>query len=112
MFDWEKYSKEHLKKNNRAVLLSFLLWVVYTVGIALALAHVNSTLFLVIGLCAYLMSCFGWKNMTFWWQLKEDYLLEFKLLRECTEGFIREKKLEKEFEEYSGKRFDDYGINL
>ena len=102
MFDWKKYDKENAKKNNLTLLLFFVLWVIFTAGIGVALAHVEGTLFIVIGAVAYLMSAYAWRQMGFWWQLKETYKTACKLWKECIDEFVKEKGLEKEFEEFCG----------
>lgn len=102
MFDWEKYNKEMLKRNHKYILLFFLVWVIYTAGFGLALAHVQGTAYLIAGAVAYIISCFGFKNMGSYWNLKERLSYHCKLLKECIEGFVKKKGLEKEFKEFSG----------
>lgn len=102
MFDWDKYTKEMLKRNHKYILLFFLAWVVFTAGIGIALAHVEGWVFLAIGGAAYLISCFGFREMGSYWNQKESYFYKCKLLKECIEEFVKKKGLEKEFNEFSG----------
>ena len=102
MFDWNKYHDEMLKRNHKYILIFFLLWVVFTAGFGVALAHVQGVAWLVAGGAAYLLACFGFRDMGRYWNQKESYFYNTKLLKECIEEFVKKQGLEKEFNEFAG----------
>jgi len=102
MFDWSKNDVEMRKRNNKKVLLFFFMWVIYTSLFGVALAQLSSMLYISIGFAAYAMSCVGFKLMGNYFKAKELFFNQYKLLKECVEQFVKDKHLEKEFNEFSG----------
>ena len=105
MFDWNKYLSEWKKRNLKGLLTVFLVWAVFTVAMGFAIGNIPSFGLILVGFGAYVLAAAGYWAIGRLFQNKEALYFKNKLMKECTEEFLKEKGLEEEFKQFAGEEF-------
>jgi Flp pilus assembly protein TadB len=109
MYNWNKFKDEETAQVKKVGRLISIFWCVFLIltGISFSCLIPGHAIALTLGIAGFLIATYGWRKEFVYYRSRERFRNHDVMVTDCVEGFLKEKKLLKEYNEYTGKEGND-----